>query len=285
MERYLLNEQIVPKEKALIHLEDRGYHFGDGIYEVVRVYHGQPFALVDHLTRFKNSAKKLDIPIPFEMEKLEALIRQLIEANSVNQGTVYFQLTRGISPRNHLYNRTEVPVLTGYARPHPTNNHSVDSVDVWLTDDIRWLRCDIKSINLLGNVLAKREASDHNCHEALLHRDGTVTEGSSSNLFLVSNDTLYTHPATNLILNGITRQLVMKLANQLDLSVIEEPFPKEVLKEADEAFITSTTMEVMPIRTIQGAEQATFNIGPVTKKLQQAFNEEITRQCHTATKQ
>ncbi|MED4196900.1 D-amino-acid transaminase, partial [Halalkalibacterium halodurans] len=283
MDYCLYQDQLVPREQLKIDPEDRGYHFGDGIYEVVHVYHGKAFALSDHLTRFKESAEKLDLPMLYSTDKLGELVQQLIEKNKLEHGMVYFQMTRGISPRNHLYTRNETPVLTGFSKPLPDEKR--ESVRLYLTDDIRWLRCDIKTINLLGNVLAKREATDHQCDEALLHRDGTVTEGSSSNVFLIKNETLYTHPATNLILNGITRQITIRLAKAKGYTVVEEPFPKEVIKDADEAFITSTIHEITPVTEVIGDETAHFPVGPVTKMLQQAFAEEIAKHSQTAMKE
>ncbi|WP_100373453.1 D-amino-acid transaminase [Bacillus sp. FJAT-45037] len=272
MDFVLQQEKIVRRNEASINFNDRGYHFGDGIYEVVRTYNGKVFALTEHLDRFYASAKKLDIDLSITKETFTDLIKQLIAKNELQTGIVYLQVTRGVQPRNHLYKRGNEPVLVGYTEELPRKKDLLnDGVDLWLTDDIRWLRCDIKTINLLGNVMAKREAADQHCHEAIMHRDGTMTEGSSSNLFLVKDKTLYTHPATNLILNGITRQLVIDLAEQSGLKVIEEAFPIEVLSIADEVFITSTTMEITPVRSIKGQVDATLSIGPITRQLQEAF--------------
>ncbi|TWI55972.1 D-amino-acid transaminase [Halalkalibacter nanhaiisediminis] len=274
----LQNQDLVRKEDAYVHIDDRGYYFGDGIYEVIRVYHGQAFASWHHIKRFIASAKKLDMNLPYTEAKLNELIDLLLHKNKLTDGLIYLQMTRGIEPRNHLYSRESTPVLTGFTQPF-TRNHVVQTkgINAWLTDDIRWLRCDIKTINLLGNVMAKREATDNKCQEALMHRDGTITEGSSSNLFLVKNNVLYTHPATNLILNGITRQLVIELAQTHQYKVIEEPFPVDVLIHADEAFITSTTMEITPITSINGQVQTTYSIGPVTKDLQTKFHDTLPK--------
>ncbi|ERN53040.1 D-amino-acid transaminase [Alkalihalophilus marmarensis] len=274
MKYVLIDQDIVPKEKAGIDFDDRGYHFGDGIYEVIRIYNGKPFTINQHLDRLYESAKKLDIPLSTTRETFTELINELIIKNTIETGIVYIQLTRGLQPRNHLYQREISPVLTGFAENLERKDELLaNGVDLWLTKDIRWLRCDIKTINLLGNIMAKREAADHNCHEAIMHRDGTVTEGSSSNLFLIKDSTLYTHPATNFILNGITRQVVIKLAKEAGLHVVEEAFPTDVLAIADEAFITSTTMEVTPVRSITGDVSATLEIGPITRQLQEAFKQ------------
>lgn len=274
MEYVLINQSILPKEEAYININDRGYHFGDGIYEVIRIYDQKPFALDLHLSRLASSAKKLDMPLPYPLEELKVLLLALVEKNSITNGTIYFQVTRGVAPRNHLYSRETESTLTAFTQVLASDKQ-LDGIQVWLTPDIRWLRCDIKTINLLGNVLAKREAADNQCHEAIMHRDRILTEGSSSNLFLVKDHVLYTHPATNLILNGITRQIVIQLAKNEGIDVIEEPFPFDVLEHADEAFITSTSMEITPINQVKGELTATIPLGPVTKRLRDLFRKQL----------
>ncbi len=212
--------------------------------------------------------------LPYTEAKLNELIKLLLDKNKLVDGLIYMQMTRGIEPRNHLYSRQSTPVLTAFTQPFlPSNEAQIKGISAWLTDDIRWLRCDIKTINLLGNVMVKREAADNECDEAIMQRDGIITEGSSSNLFLVKDNVLYTHPATNLILNGITRQLVIEVARDHQYKVVEESFPVDVLEHADEAFITSTTMEITPIVSINGQVNTTYAIGPVTKDLQLKFRD------------
>ncbi|MCM3762731.1 D-amino-acid transaminase [Alkalihalobacillus oceani] len=270
----LQNADLVQKETAHLHIDDRGYYFGDGIYEVVRVYDGVPFAKEAHLTRLEESSAKIDMTLPYSGEDLIDLLDKLLEANELVNGLVYLQVTRGVEPRNHLYTKNCKPVLTAFTQPLPKKTApQTAAVSVWLTDDIRWLRCDIKTINLLGNIIAKKEAADQQCQEAIMQRDGLITEGSSSNLFLVKDQVLYTHPATNLILNGITRQVVIDLAKQSGYEVVEEPFPVDVLEHADEAFLTSTTMEIAAIRQIKGQMDTSYEPGPVTKDLQEKFQQ------------
>lgn len=276
MDFVIYNNEIVKKEAVTISPEDRGYNFGDGIYEVIRLYNRKPFAINEHLDRFFLSAKKLDLPIPYEKGTFLSLINELAEKNNLIDAIIYFQLTRGVSERNHLYFRNETPILTGFSRPFQSSmEDQTNGIKVWLTKDIRWLRCDIKTINLLGNVIVKREASDNQCKEALQHRDGIVTEGSSSNLFVVKKDTLYTHPANHFVLRGITRDFVIQLAKNLSLEVIEKPFSIEDLAKADEAFITSTGVEITPIVEIAGDISSRFSVGKITKQLQLAFADYI----------
>ncbi|WP_100404775.1 D-amino-acid transaminase [Bacillus solitudinis] len=278
MNYVLHHNEYVKDSEVNIDIQDRGYNFGDGIYEVIRVYEQRPFTLDMHINRLIQSAKKLDFSLPIHAETLKKQLAGLVNRNQLKDGIIYVQMTRGISPRNHLYQRNEQPIITAFTQQY-TKDESLTKkgIDVWITDDIRWLRCDIKTINLLGNVMAKREATDHNCHEAILHRAGTVTEGSSSNIFVVKESTLFTHPATNLILNGITRQLIFELAKQSNLRIKEEVFSVEQLHQAEEAFITSTVMEIMPIRSINSDIKKTLEIGPITRKLQALFQDLIKK--------
>ncbi|MCM3719301.1 D-amino-acid transaminase [Fictibacillus phosphorivorans] len=274
----LYHDQIIKSGTIPVDPEDRGYLFGDGIYEVVFVYDRKPFAINEHFERFLQSANKLELAMPYDVSTFKQLTEELITKNNIVNGMVYVQMTRGVAPRNHLYERNMQSVVTGFAK-----SVSLDSIEksqsqgiqTYLTEDIRWLRCDIKSLNLLGNVMVKRRAADFDCQEAIQHRDGTVTEGSSSNVFIVKDGKLKTHPATNLILNGITRQVVLKLAEKIQVPVTEEAFSAEELLEADEVFITSTTMEVTPVVKLKGDQEQTYKIGPVTKELQKQFKHQI----------
>jgi len=264
------------RENASIDIEDRGYQFGDGIYEVVRVYHGRLFTNELHLNRLFLSAEKLSLRIPYTAQELTAQLEKLVEANGVGTGIVYLQFTRGAAKRKHHFPEKSETTYVAYTseldRPLEKMKKGVKAV---LSEDIRWLRCDIKSLNLLGNVLAKQKAVENGCYEAIQHRGETVTEGSSSNVFIVKNDELATHPATNLILNGITRQVLLDICRKQGIPVREEAFTVDDLLGADEVFITSTTSEVMPIVQIDGKMVGDGAPGAVTRKLQHAFEREI----------
>ena len=276
----LYHDQIIKDGSIPVDPQDRGYLFGDGIYEVVFVYDKKPFAFKEHFARFEQSAKKLELAMPYDVSTFKKLTDELISKNNIENGMVYIQMTRGVAPRNHLYERNMQSVVTGFAKSVSLENiakSQASGISTYLTEDIRWLRCDIKSLNLLGNVMAKRKAADFDCQEAIQHRDGTVTEGSSSNVFIVKNGTLKTHPSTNLILNGITRQIVITLALENGISVLEEAFSVDDLLNADEVFITSTTMEVTPVTKLVGSENQTYDIGPVTLKLQDHFKRQIKK--------
>jgi D-alanine transaminase len=274
----LYHDQIIKNGTIAVDVEDRGYLFGDGIYEVIFVYNQKPFAMNEHFDRFLQSASKLELAMPYDVQKFKELTLQLIHKNKVENGLVYIQMTRGVAPRNHLYERDMESVVTGFTKPislDVVSRAQGSGIQAYLTEDIRWLRCDIKSLNLLGNVMAKRKAADHDCQEAIQHREEIVSEGSSSNVFIVKNGTLQTHPANNLILNGITRQVVLKMASELQIPVLVEPFSTNELLDADEVFVTSTTMEITPVVKLKGSKEQDYNIGEVTKKLQQKFKEQL----------
>lgn len=273
MDYVLWNDNIVQRNEAYIDLEDRGYQFGDGVYEVIRIYDGQLFTLQQHINRLYDSAEKIKIDLSLSKEHLESQIRQLVRDNKLELGIVYVQVTRGISARAHIFpDASTSPVVTAYTKemPIPKEQHK-NGVSAVTLDDIRWLRCDIKSINLLPNILAKQEAKEKNCYEAILHRNGIVTEGASSNIFIVKNNKLQTHPATNLILNGITRQVILHLCQENEIPYIEKPFTIKELLTADEVILSSTTSEVMPIIQIDGKPIGTGKPGERTKELQQLF--------------
>ncbi len=273
----LWNDRIVADEEVVVDKEDRGYQFGDGVYEVVKVYNGQLFTLEEHVDRFYASAEKIKITVPYTKDKLYTLLHQLVEANEINTGHIYFQITRGACPRNHIFPCDDVqPVITGNAKENPRPAANLENgVKATFVEDIRWLRCDIKSLNLLGAVLAKQEAHEKGCYEAILHRGETVTEGSSSNIYGVKAGVLYTHPADNLILKGITRQVILKCAEEIGMPVKEEAFTKEQLLAMDEVIVSSTTSEVTPIIDIDGHAISGGKPGEWTRKLQAQFETKI----------
>jgi D-alanine transaminase len=272
----LLNGEFVPAEEARVSYEDRGYYFGDGIYEVFRVYKGQLFETEAHLARLARSAQAISLKLPCSAEELAAYVRRLCEANGLDTGIVYLQFTRGAAPRTHDFPENAVPAMMGFAKamPRPTDKMA-NGIAAMTVPDIRWLRCDIKSLNLLPNVLAKQQAKEAGLQEAIFHRDGTVTECTSSNLMIVKDGVLCTHPADHLILHGITRSVVLRLAGSCGVPVREVPFTLEELAAADEVFITGTTVEITPVVAVDGRAVAGGLPGPVTRKLQEAFEAAI----------
>jgi D-alanine transaminase len=273
----LFGDKFVTREQVNIDLEDRGYQFGDGVYEVIRVYYGKPFYLKDHMERLKHSLEEISIPLPYSLERLEELLEELIRINQLQEGNIYLQITRGISsPRNHLFPAEAKPVLTAYTihadRPLELTEKGVSVIT---TEDIRWLRCDIKSLNLLPNVLAKQKAKEAGCFEALFVRNGVFTEGSSSNVFFVKGNELYTHPSNQLILHGITRKIILQIAEEKQIPVHFEALPVEELHSVDECFLTGTNAEVMPVIRIDEQKVGSGKPGPVTRLIQQQFEQKI----------
>lgn len=278
---FLYQNRIMKKDEAIISPDDRGYYFGDGIYEVFRVYNGQLFEKELHMARLERSAKEIRIELPYPIEEIDALLERLLREDPIEVGTLYMQVTRGAAPRNHGFpdaNTTQA-ILTAYVKPYPRATKTMKNGIIAVTlPDIRWLRCDIKSLNLLPNVMARDEAVKQGAGEAIMHRDGTVTEGSSSNVLIVKNGVLRTHPTTNLILNGVTRNVVLRLAAHLNIEIEEEPFTLNDLYEADEAFITSTGVEITPVVQVDGRRVADGAPGAITRKLQQAFEKHAFHQ-------
>lgn len=275
--------EILPLEEAAVHLEDRGYQFGDGIYEATMVYGGKCFALERHLERYLRSSRELRIPVVYSFEDLETVHNRLIEESDVQEGLIYFQITRGTAPRDHAFPDKCVPHLSATIRPYATPVEAQESgVKCLLTEDLRWLRCDIKSLNLLGNVLAKQKAHEAKCFEAVLVRKDTdtVTEGASSNFFAVKGGVLWTHPLNHLILKGVTRSIVLEeLAPKLDLPVIEKPFSPAFAQEADEAFLTCTGTQIMPVVKLSGKQIGDGKPGPVTRRLLEAYRALVRETC------
>ncbi|MDQ0272233.1 D-amino-acid transaminase [Cytobacillus purgationiresistens] len=281
MDYVIVNGNLIERSEARLDIEDRGYQFGDGVYEVIRVYNGKMFTAQEHLERIVLSAKKIGMELVYSVEDMKKQLTELIEKNEVKLGTIYMQISRGVSPRNHPYPNPVVPhTLVAYtkevARPIPNLENGVKAI---LKEDIRWLLCDIKSLNLLGNVMAKQEAVAAGCYEAIQHRGDTVTEGSSSNISIIKDGKLITHHADNLILNGITRRKVLEVCGKGNIPVVEEPFTLSDLDAADEVFLSSTTSEITPIVEIAGKQVGNGQPGPVTKKIQALFDKEIEAEC------
>lgn len=254
-----LNGEYVPLEAARVSVEDRGFQFGDGGYEVVRAYRGKFFRLKEHLARFERTLKGLDMALPSGLE--EVCNRVL---GDLQEATVYLQVSRGAAPRAHGWSDDLQPTVIAYARAASAPAAGSTMALLTVPDD-RWGRCNLKTTCLLANVLAKQAAKRAGADEALFVRDGkVVTEGGSSNAFLVRDGTIVTHPATNLILDGITRRAVIELARARKIRVQERAFTLAEALEASEFFMTSTTIEVMPVVRIDARP---LPQGPVAAQL------------------
>lgn len=275
----LVNGQLIDREEAAVDIEDRGYQFGDGVYEVIRVYNGALFGLREHIVRLFRSAAEIGIALPFSAEDIEWDLQKLVQENKLIDGGVYIQTTRGKAPRKHQYDKGLEPQTTAYtfSVKKPENEQKVGAQAI-TAEDKRWLRCDIKSLNLLYNVMIKQKAYEAGAYEAVLIRDGAVTEGTSSNVYAVINGTVRTHPANELILNGITRIKLLELMKENGIEVREKPLTEDELRGADEIFISSTTSELIPIVTLDGKPVGSGAPGPVAKTILEAFQSRIQQE-------
>lgn len=264
-----VNGRYVSHRKAAVHIEDRGYQFADGIYEVMLVQNGVLLDGDAHFERLRRSLGELEIKEPASIPAIKIIIGELMRILDRRDGTLYIQVTRGVSPRNHPFPKNTKPslVIALYgAKGHPAGEYE-NGVKCITHPDLRWGRCDIKSVGLLPNIIAKEQAIRAKAKEAwLINNDGFFTEGSSSNCYIVNDKgVLLTHPESNNILGGVTRSVVLNLARNNDIRVKEEPFCLADLKSASEAFLTSTTMGVMPVAEIDDIKIG--KPGKVTQKL------------------
>lgn len=276
MDWILYNGDLIKEDELKLSREDRAYQFGDGIYEVIRIYGGDFFTAEEHIDRFYESAEKIRMVFPYTKDVFHKMLHELVELNEVTDGQVYVQVSRGASMRQHHFPELAEPVLVASTKPLSRPIEWMKAgVKAKLIEDVRWLRCDIKSLNLLGNVLAKQEAHEAGCFEAILHRGDVVTEGSSSNMFGIKEGILYTHPATNLILNGITRRVIMQICKDLDIELQEMAFTVDQALAMDEFFMCSTTAEILPVIQIDDKVIGDGEPGKVTNRLIEAFEARI----------
>lgn len=277
----LLDGKIIDLNDNIVPMEDRGHQFGDGVYEVTRVYNSRCFALEAHMNRLYRSLRELRIPATYTFEELAEFHERLIQESGISEAAIYLQITRGVSPRAHGFPDQVVPRLTMSIRPvAPLATLMQTGAKALLIPDERWMRCDIKSINLLGNIMGKQLAKEAGCFEGVQVRDGNVTEGTSSNFFVIKDGVLWTHPVSNLILRGVTRTLILeKISPKLGLTVIEKTFTPDFLKTVDEAFVCGTNTEIMPIVTISDTVIGSGEVGPVCRQLQAAYADLINAEC------
>ncbi|MFC4220555.1 aminotransferase class IV [Flagellimonas marina] len=273
-EKIFLNGKVISGVDAAISVFDRGFLFGDGIYEVMVQLENGLFYGDAHWQRLQQNLEK--IGIDYNVAEMEAYLNPLLMAsNLLNKPClIYIQVTRGVAPRKHSFPKDVRPTTMMYALPYSLPHINTKNVYAILRSDNRWLRCDIKSISLLGNVMANERAMEENAEEAVLVRDGFITEGSHTNIFFVKSGKVYTHPANQLILDGITRKIVLKLCEDLDIPVMEKAIGVDQIDGMDEAFLTGTTTQIASIAQLgDHTYHAPDTIGPVTKKLQEAFAE------------
>jgi len=263
--------RYVAHRRALVHVEDRGYQFADAVYEVIAVHRGRLVDEDEHLARLGRSLDAIGMAWPASAQAMRIKIREMLRRNRITaRGIVYIQVSRGVAPRNHAFPRGCRPVLVMTARPLPVFNRAeaLRGVAVVSTRDLRWRRCDIKSTGLLPNVLARQQAQEAGAFEAWMVDGETVTEGTASNAWIVTQDRmLLTHDASNAILNGITRQAVLRIAAEHGITLREGSFTLADAMAAAEAFVTSTTSLVKPVVCIDNTMIGNGDVGPLTERL------------------
>lgn len=270
-----LNGDYLPLSEARVPVLDRGFIFGDGVYEVIPAYGGKLFRLDEHLQRLQNSLNGVRIDNPFTPAQWQSVLETIIEKNPVEDASIYLQVTRGIAKRDHAFPVGTKPTVFVMSSPLiTTDKQSFERGAAAITlDDTRWQYCNIKAITLLPNILLRQTAIDEGAIEAILIRDGDVTEGAASNVFIVSNGTIMTPPKADRLLPGITRDLIVELAHANDLPMQEVNFSRQTLATADEIWISSSTKEIMPIVNLDHQPVGDGRPGPMAHRLFDIFQE------------
>jgi D-alanine transaminase len=271
-----LNGDFLPLQEARVPVMDRGFLFGDGVYEVIPVYGGRPFRIAQHMDRLDDSLRSVRVENPLDRNAWERIFDRLTGASPDVDQLIYLQVTRGVDPaRNHLFPQGVEPtvlVMAWAVKPRDPAIAQQGIATVSLEDN-RWLRCDIKSIALLGNVLLRQQAEDAGAGEAILIRDGLVTEGSSTNPFLVKDGEILTPPKSNRVLPGVTRDLVLELARGAGIPCAERDIAGDELKTADEIWISSSSREVQPVTRFDGVPVGGGVPGPVWRRMDALFQD------------
>ncbi|TKC18804.1 D-amino-acid transaminase [Robertmurraya kyonggiensis] len=263
-----VNGKFVSLDELVIPIEERGHQFGDGVYEVIHCYNGKPFMLDEHIERLIRSCEAIKLPITQTFTDFQELILTGVENAQLDFGKVYLQITRGIAPRNHPFPNVPVSITMTLTESAPTPVEMREQgVSAITHEDERWAKCYIKSLNLLPNILAKQVAQDQGSFEAILVRDGSITEGTSSNVYIVKNGDIITTPLSNHILAGITRIAVKQAAKELDIPFVEKNYSPDELLQADEVFMSNTSIEILPIVTVDGQKIGNGVPGEITNKL------------------
>ncbi|MEO9891031.1 aminotransferase class IV [Aurantibacter sp.] len=271
-DKVFLNGEIIPSTEAKVSVFDRGFLFGDGIYEVMLQINGSYFFGQEHLNRLSECLHKINIE--YDVTVLPEILKKLVSVSNLEHKDclIYIQVTRGIAPRKHAFPLDIEPTVMAYALPFLLPEINDKPISVITQKDFRWHRCDIKMTSLLGNVMANDWAIKNGHFETVFYRDDKITEASHSNIFFVKNDVVYTHPADENILNGITRAIVINLCKKNNIEVQEEAIMQSDLPMVNEAFLTGTSTQIAAINMIDDHVYIKNNkIGPITKKIQQLF--------------
>ena len=268
-----LNGEFIPLSEAKIPVLDRGFIFGDGIYEVIPVYAKRLFRLDEHLDRLNNSLDAIRIPNPYPESEWKKILSQLVMKSETEDQSIYLQITRGVAKRDHAFPEKITPTVFMMSNPLIVTSEAMfnKGIAVITLDDIRWQYCNIKAITLLPNILLRQTAIDEGAQEAVLVRDGEVTEGSASNIFIVIDSVIKTPPKSSRLLPGVTRDLIVELAKNNDMKCVEANFSRTELEAADEIWLTSSMKEVMPIVKLNDETVGDGKPGTVTRQMYQIF--------------
>ena len=260
--------------EAMTSIEDRGYQFGDGIYEVIRSYGGVPFKLREHLERLRRSAGGIQLALPWSLEELREICSETLSKSRLSNADIYIQVSRGTAPRSHTYREDIKPnLIIGAKKTVCLSEKREQGIKIILVEDVRWKKCWIKSTSLLPNIMAKQQAKQVGAFEALQYEeDGTITEGGSSNVFVVLDGKLVTPSLGHNILPGITRAVIIEIAKNLGIVLEEGTLNVEQLHTVDEIFLTSTTMEIMPVISIAGKMVGNGKPGRIVGKIQEEWD-------------
>ena len=267
-----LNGTYVAEEHAHVSIFDRGLLFGDGVYEVAAVFNGRLLDADRHLVRLERSMREIGLPAPYDADALQDMMQRLASENGIREGLVYLQVTRGAAERDFPFPSQVTPTAFAYARPKKlSDDPNAVGIRLHVVPDLRWQRCDIKSTSMLAQVLAKQAARQAGAFEAMMHEDGLVTEGGSSNVWIVRNGTIDTRPTSYDILAGITRDVVLEVARDAGVPVQQRAFTVEQAIAADECFMTSATSFVLPVTQIGDKRVANGVVGPVSMRMRDGY--------------
>jgi D-alanine transaminase len=272
-----INDGFMPLQDAMVSVEDRGYQFGDGVYEVIRTYRGIPFQLDAHLQRLERSASAIGLPMPLSISQWADRIVEGVRRGSFAESKIYLQLTRGVAMRDHAFPLSVPPTAVMTVREMQPLDPALRTrgVAILMVEDLRWGRCDIKSINLLPNVMARQRAREAGAFEAVFVRNGRVTEGAVSNVMAIRSGVLITANESERILSGVTRALVLGIARKAGMPVEERELTLEELRGADEIFLTGTTVELLPVIQVDGEAVGSGQPGQQTAFLHRKFVESL----------
>ncbi|MFK5881459.1 MAG: D-amino-acid transaminase [Sulfurospirillum sp.] len=268
-----LNGEYMSEDKAKVSIFDRGFIFGDGVYEVVPVVESIVLDKEPFLQRFERSLGEMELEWPMSKEEFLVMIDEIIKRNEIKEGGVYMQVTRGVAPRDFAYPKDITPTVMAFGFKKEILNSPLakSGIKVVTVDDIRWKRRDIKSIALLGQCMAKEQAAKKGAYEGWMVEDGFVTEGTSSTAYIVKDGKIITRPLSNSILSGIRRKLLIEIAKEHGVELEQRFFSVTEALEADEAFLSSATTFVLPIIEIDGKQIGDGKPGPITKKMRQMY--------------